>query len=115
MLPYYESSYGFLSQKTIQQLHKISSAKTDRILLPIRKIGNKGICGTKPGSILKTQIPIKTDNWDISQPRFMESDTVAHIGNSTQGDFIWSLTMTDIHTGWTENRAVWNKRALGVV
>ena len=44
----------------------------------------------------------------------MEADTVAHCGNSLQGDFIWSLTMTDIHTGWTENRAVWNKGAIGV-
>ena len=114
-LPYYESIYGQLSQKIIQELHKVSSATIDRILRPIRKIGNKGLCCTKPGSILKTQIPIKTDNWDVTQPGFMEADTVAHCGNSTQGDFIWSLTMTDIHTGWTENRAVWNKGALGVI
>ena len=114
-LPYYESIYGQLSQKIIQELHKVSSATIDRILRPIRKIGNKGLCCTKPGSILKTQIPIKTDNWDVDKPGFMEADTVAHCGNSTQGDFIWSLTMTDIHTGWTENRAVWNKGALGVI
>lgn len=114
-LPYYESTYGLLSQKIIQELHEISSATIDRILKPIRKIGNKGICGTKPGTIIKKQIPIKTDNWDVNKPGFMEADTVAHCGNSTQGDFIWSLTMTDIHTGWTENRAVWNKGAFGVV
>jgi len=114
-LPYYESTYGSLSQKIIQKLHEISSATIDRILKPIRKIGNKGLCGTKPGTIIKRQIPIKTDNWDVNKPGFMEADTVAHGGNSTQGDFIWSLTMTDIHTGWTENRAVWNKGALGVI
>lgn len=113
-LPYYESIYGSLSQKTIHELHKVSPATIDRILKPIRRIGNKGICGTKPGSILKTQIPIKTDNWDVTQPGFMEADTVAHCGNSLHGDFIWSLTMTDIHTEWTENRAVWNKGAIGV-
>jgi hypothetical protein len=114
-LPYYESTYGSLSQKIIQELHEISSATIDRILKPIRKIGRKGICGTKPGTIIKKQIPIKTDNWDVNKPGFMEADTVAHCGNSTQGDFIWSLTMTDIHTGWTENRAVWNKGAFGIV
>ena len=114
-LPYFESTYGVISQKTIQELYKVSSATIDRILQPFKRIGKKGICGTKPGSILKNQIPIKTDNWDITQPGFMEADTVAHCGNSTQGDFIWSLTMTDIHTGWTENRAVWNKGALGVI
>jgi len=114
-LPYYESTYGPLSHKVIKELLKISSATIDRILKPIRKIGNKGLCGTKPGTIIKNQIPIKTDNWDVNKPGFMEADTVAHCGNSTQGDFIWSLTMTDIHTGWTENRAVWNKGAFGVV
>jgi len=114
-LPYYESAYEDISEETKNKLLTISPATIDRILKPIRKIGNKGLCGTKPGSILKTQIPIKTDNWDVNKPGFMEADTVAHGGNSTQGDFIWSLTMTDIHTGWTENRAVWNKGALGII
>lgn len=114
-LPHYESAFESLSKDTINKLLKISPATIDRVLKSIRKIGNKGFSGTKPGSILKNQIPIKTDNWDVDRPGFMEADTVAHCGNSTQGDFIWSLTMTDIHTGWTENRAVWNKGALGVV
>lgn len=114
-LPYYESIYGALSEKTIKELQKVSPATIDRILQPVRKIGKQGICATKPGTILKNQIPIKTDNWDITQPGFMEADTVAHGGNSVHGDFIWSLTMTDIHTGWTENRAVWNKGAFGVI
>ena len=74
----------------------------------------KGLSGTKPGSLLKNQIPIRTDNWDINKPGFIEADTVAHCGNSLAGDFIWSITMTDILTGWTENRAVWNKGAIGV-
>jgi hypothetical protein len=45
----------------------------------------------------------------------MEADTVAHCGNSLAGDFIWSLTMTDIVTGWTECRATWNKGSQGVL
>lgn len=45
---------------------------------------------------------------------FLEADTVAHCGNSLSGDFVWSLTMTDILSTWTENRAVWNKGAEGV-
>ena len=114
-MPYYESAYSRIDQEIIKELNNISPATIDRILKPIRRIGKKGICTTKPGTILKNQIPIRTDNWDIAQPGFMEADTVSHGGNSTQGDFIWSLTMTDIHTGWTENRAVWNKGALGVV
>jgi hypothetical protein len=114
-LPYYESTYELLSQEIIKKLLAISPATIDRVLKPIRNIGTKGFCTTKPGSILKNQIPIRTDNWDIYKPGFMEADTVAHCGNSMQGDFIWSLTMTDIHTGWTENRSVWNKGAFGVI
>ena len=70
---------------------------------------------TRPGSLLKNQIPIRTHFWDVSQPGFMEADTVAHCGNSLAGSFIWSLTMTDIHTTWTENRATWDKGAQGVL
>ena len=75
----------------------------------------KVLSGTKPGRLLKNQIPIRTDNWDITQPGFMEVDTVAHCGNSLEGNFVWSLTMTDILTSWTENRATWNKGAVGVI
>ncbi|HHL3494028.1 TPA: hypothetical protein ACQ53F_002895 [Legionella pneumophila] len=45
----------------------------------------------------------------------MEADTVAHCGNSLMGDFVWSITMTDIFSGWTEMRATWNKGATGVM
>ena len=71
-------------------------------------------CSTKPGSILRTQIPIKTNQWDESVPGFVEADTVAHCGESLSGDFMWSLTVTDIATAWTENRAIWGKGALSV-
>lgn len=114
-LPYYESYHSAISDQTKQHLLKVSPATIDRVLKPMRILSKRGRCGTKPGTILKNKIPIKTDNWDIDRPGFMEADTVAHCGTSLEGDFIWSLTMTDIHTGWTENRAVWNKGAKGVV
>jgi len=59
-------------------------------------------------------IPIETHHADVNKPGLMEADTVAHCGNSLQGDFVWSLTLTDIFSGWTENRAVWNKGYEGV-
>ena len=114
-LPYYESQYGCVDDETKSLLHMVSSATLNRILKPQRIRNAKGFCGTKPGSMLRTQIPIRTDNWDITAPGFMEADTVAHCGNSLAGDFVWSLTMTDIHSAWTECRAVWNKGAEGVV
>ena len=114
-LPYYESTYGSISKEIKLKFESISPATIDRLLKHVRLRSNKGLTGTKPGSLLKSQIPIRTHNWDINKPGFMEADTVAHCGNSLSGDFIWSLTMTDIHTGWTENRAVWNKGAKGVL
>ena len=115
-LPFYETRYGALDSEVYDKLLSISASTIDRILKPVRlKVGRKGLGGTKPGSLLKNQIPIQTHTWDISQPGFMEADTVAHCGNSLAGDFVWSLTMTDIQTTWTENRATWNKGATGVL
>jgi len=109
-LPFYAGHYEPLSEETIHQLLSVSAATMDRILNPVRvKQQHKGLSGTKPGSLLKNQIPIRTHHWDVSQPGFLEADTVAHCGNSLSGDFVWSLTMTDIQTTWTENRATWNK------
>jgi len=115
-LPFYETAYKALTPETQDKLLSISAASIDRALKPVRLTqGRKGLSGTKPGSLLKNQIPIRTHFWDVSQPGFMEADTVAHCGNSLAGDFVWSLTMTDIHTTWTENRATWNKGAQGVL
>ena len=115
-LPFYETVYKTLTPETQDKLSSISAATIDRVLKTVRVAhGRKGLSGTKPGSLLKNQIPIRTHFWDVSQPGFMEADTVAHCGNSLAGDFVWSLTMTDILTTWTENRATWNKGAHGVL
>jgi hypothetical protein len=115
-LPFYEKAYDEISEPVKQKLLCISAATVDRLLLPARlKRRKKGLGGTKPGSLLRNQIPIRTHNWDISGPGFMEADTVAHCGNSLAGDFIWSLTLTDIYSGWTECRATWNNGAHGVI
>lgn len=111
--PHYEKAYGELTKKTRDQLLKISPAQIDRLLAKHKII--RGRCGTKPVGILKTQIPIRTDNWDITQPGFLEADTVAHCGGSLAGDFVWSITYTDILSGWTVNRGVSNKGSAGIV
>ena len=114
-LPFYEQEYGALDAGIKTKLLAISPSTIDRTLKPVRVSGKtKGLCGTKPGTLLKNQIPIKTHNWDVSKPGFFEADTVAHCGNSLSGNFVWRLTFTDIFSGWTENRAVWNKGSYGV-
>jgi hypothetical protein len=114
-LPHYEEQFGRLDEEIRNDLLDISAATLDRMLKPLRVSNPKGLSGTKPGSLLKSQIPIRTHFWDESLPGFVEADTVAHCGNSLAGDFVWSLTLTDIVTGWTECRATWNKGSHGVL
>lgn len=115
-LRHYENHHGALSARQRQRLAEISPATLDRLLAAARtQHPLRGRCGTKPGSLLKPEIPIRTGTWDISRPGYLEADSVAHCGASLAGDFIWSLTYTDIASQWTEGRAVWNKGAAGVL
>jgi len=113
-LPYYEKANG-LENEIKQKLLKMSDRTIDRMLHQVKNKYQKRFCGTKPGSLLKQHIPIKTDQWNETIPGFVEADTVAHCGSSLLGDFVWSITLTDIYSGWTENAAVWNKGSHGVL
>jgi hypothetical protein len=114
-LPAIERHYGIFESDVREKLLRISPATIDRILKAERGKHPRGKSGTKPGSLLRTEIPLRTDFWDVDRPGFVEADTVAHCGNSIAGDFVWSLSFTDIFSGWTECRATWNKGALGVL
>ncbi len=77
-----------------------------------RKYQLKGRAATKPGSLLKSQIPVRTwADWDDARPGFVEIDLVCHDGGNAAGQFAFTLTVTDIATGWTENRSVPSKTA----
>lgn len=115
-LPHYERHQGALSPAVRERLGRMSPATIDRLLAPLRaKLAPRGRCGTKPGTLIRTQIPIRAEEWNVNQPGYLEADTVAHCGESLAGSFVWSMTCTDIMTGWTESRAVWNKGAAGVL
>jgi len=115
-LPYYERRFGPLSGRQRQLVRQVSAATLDRLLAGARaEHSGRGRCGTKPGSLLRSEIPIRTGTWDLSRPGYLEADSVAHCGGSLAGSFIWSLTYTDILSGWTEGGAVWNKGAAGVL
>jgi hypothetical protein len=111
-LPFY---YGNLSDNEKELLLSISPRTIDRLLYHSRtKFKKLGFSTTKPGSLIKKNIPIKVNQWDESQPGFIEADTVAHCGGSLLGKFIYSLNIVDIATGWTEARAAWGKGYAGI-
>lgn len=92
-----------LSKDDKELLLKISSASIDRCLRPVRIKLPHGLSTTKPGSLLKNLIPVRTfTEWDEERPGFMEIDLVAHCGNTTEGQYLNTLTCTDISTGWTD-------------
>lgn len=97
-------------------LLNMSRSTIERILgVERRKYQLKGISHTKPGSLLKHQIPIRTfAEWNEHQPGFTEIDLVGHEGGFSCGEFCLSLNMTDIHTGWTETQGVRNKAQVHV-
>lgn len=96
-----------LSKDTKDLLLKISSASIDRCLHPVRIKSLHGLSTTKPGSLLKKLIPVRTfTEWDEERPGFMEIDLVAHCGNTTEGQYLNTLTCTDICTGWTDVTAL---------
>lgn len=94
----------------------MSAASIDRHLAPRRGLlGVRGHSHTKPGSLLKSQIPVRTwAEWDDERPGFVEIDLVGHEGGNSTGEFCFTLTVTDIATGWTINRSVKNKAAIWV-
>ena len=115
-LPHYEKQHGRLGNGLRKKRKAISARSIDRLLAPEKASEKrKRNTGTKPGTLIKTQIPIRADNDDIECPGYLEADTVAHCGNRLEGDFVWTVDLTDVHTQWTECRAVWNKGQHGVV
>ncbi|MBK9228813.1 MAG: hypothetical protein IPL67_17590 [Ignavibacteria bacterium] len=77
-----------LSKETRELLLRISPSTIDRILRSYRsKYEKRGLCTTKPGSILRNLVPIKTNQWNERRPGFVEVDTVAHCGSSVSGEY----------------------------
>ena len=104
-----------LTPETQGQLLGISARTIDNRLAPHKRKLRRRLYGrTKPGTLLKHHIRLKTDHWDVQVPGFTEIDLVSHSGNSASGDFCYSLNLTDIYTGWTETRAILGRGQQGV-
>ena len=115
-LPYYHTqSNKLLTDEERKLLLEISPRTIDRLLHRLKsKYKKLGLSTTKPGSLLKKQVPIKLNQWDETRPGFIEADTVAHCGSSLSGQFVYTLNIVDIASGWTEQRALWGKGQRGV-
>ena len=103
-----------VTEAVAAQLVAMSAATIDRRLAADRAelCTRRGRSLTKPGSLLKSQIPMRTwADWDDHRPGFLEVDLVGHDGGDLNGQFCYTLTCTDVATGWTENRTVTNKAA----
>lgn len=100
-------------------LERMSVATLDRLLRQLRGEirAGKGLSLTSEGSpsrYMKNKVPLNTFDSKIDRPGFFQADTVAHCGTSVAGVFIFTLTLTDIDSAWTENRAIFSKKAHGV-
>jgi hypothetical protein len=93
------------------KLCRMSPATIDRLLRPWRRLGGRrGLTTTKPGSLLKDLIPIRTfTDWPENKPGFLEVDLVAHCGESADGFYLNTLSAVDVASGWLECVAVWGK------
>jgi transposase InsO family protein len=115
-LEHFERRSAPLPEALRKKLLAISPAQIDRLLRPARvQHPKKGLSATRPGTLLRHQVPTRSGPPDTRRPGSVEADTVAHCDDSTEGDYVNSLTFTELFSGWTENRAVWNKSADAVL
>ena len=115
-MPWARQRVKRLTQDIEEQLLRMSPRQIDRRLQSYkRKLGRRMYGRTKPGSLLKHHIAVKTDCWDVSEAGYTEIDLVSHSGPAASGEFGYSLNVTDIHTTWVETRAVMGRGEQGVV
>jgi len=109
-LPFYEIHHGELSDETKEDVLTISAAQIDRVLGPKKAgYGMRQRRTPKANAAMKALVPIRAESWDAKVPGWLEADTVAHCGGDMSESFLWSLTATDIYSGWTEVRPSWNR------
>lgn len=115
-LEHHERRSAPLPESLRKRLLAISPAQIDRLLRPVRvQHPKKGLSATRPGTLLRHAVPTRSGPPDTMRPGSVEADTVAHCDDSTEGDYVNSLTFTELYSGWTENRAVWNRSAEAVL
>ena len=109
-LPWARKHIGGITSEVEDEVLRISARQIDRRLKDKKRTLKRRLYGrTKPGTLLKHQIPVKTDCWDVNEPGYTEIDLVSHSGPCASGEFGHSLNVTDILTQWVETRAILGK------
>jgi hypothetical protein len=104
-----------LSAETEARLRTMSPRHMDRVLRADKAQLRRRLYGrTKPGSLLKHHIPLRTDRWDVTEPGWSEIDLVSHSGDRAEGDFAYTLDLTDIDSAWVERQAILGKSQVRV-
>jgi transposase InsO family protein len=115
-LPWARRRVDSLTDEVGRQVLQISARQIDRRLRDKKRRLKRRLYGrTKPGTLLKHQVPIKAEPWDVGEPGWTEIDLVSHSGPSACGEFGYSLNLTDVYLGWCETRAVLGRGEAGVV
>ena len=108
----FQKHHGKLSKEKQSKIISYSARTLDRIISPHRasRANRLGRMTGRTSHRLKTVVPIQCGPQDVDQPGWFEADTVSHGGGSSSGEFLWSLTLTDLYSGWTELGALWGNR-----
>ncbi len=114
-LPFWERSHGRLERSLREKVIGISARQLDRITAPHRaESPGRGRRTGRRSHRLKEQVPVRCGPWEVEEAGWMEADTVSHGGGSSRGDFAHTLTLTDIHSGWTVLHGLWCLSAGGL-
>lgn len=113
-IPAYEQHERRMPGEVREKLLSASGRTLDRLLEPLRGAG-AGRCLTRPGSLLRHQIPIRGSVWEEGKAGWLEVDTVALCGGSVAGEFVWMLDGVDYATTWVELRAMWGRGQAGTL
>lgn len=113
-IPAYEADERRLPLEAREKLLAASARTLDRLLAPLRHPGLRR-CLTRPGTLLRQQIPIRGSVWEEGKAGWLEVDTVALCGGSTAGEFVWMVDGVDYATTWVEVRAMWGRGQAGTL
>jgi hypothetical protein len=115
-IPAYETHERRLPAEAREKLLSASARTLDRLLEPLRHQGQgRSRSLTRPGTLLRQQIPIRGSLWEEGKPGWLEVDTVALCGGSVAGEFVWMLDGVDYATTWVEVRALWGRGQFGTL